>query len=148
MQPMKPVNTIVCAVRGGKASEPTAERATALARESSARLIFLYVIDADFLGHATVGRPSVTMTQLKHMAEFILLTIRARAEEQGVPADCAVREGKVREQIRAFVIEQSADTVVMGKPTHQAESDLFTHPEQDTFIRELEEEIGAQVILV
>jgi len=142
------MNKIVCAVRGGKRSEPTIERAIELARESGAELIFLYVFDAEFLGYATMGRPSVTLTQMKNMAEFILLTIQDRARQAGVEADTAVREGKVREQICTFAAEQQADMVVMGKPAHLEGSDLFTYGEQVDFIRKLQERLGVDVVLV
>jgi len=141
------MKTIVCAVRGGKKSEPTVDRAIALASEYAARLVFLYVIDAEFLGYATVGRHSITMPQLQTMAEFILLTLQARAEEQGVVAEYVVREGDIQEQIHAFLLEEHPDILVMGKPAHQEGSDLFTHPDQDAFVRSLEEETGVTVIL-
>ncbi|NOZ05220.1 MAG: universal stress protein [Chloroflexi bacterium] len=142
------MKTIVCAVRGGKNSEPTVDGAIALARDSAARLVFVYVIDAEFLAHATVGRHSITMPQLQAMAEFILLTMQVRAEEEGVSAEYAIREGQVQEQIREYVLDAHPDILVMGKPSHQEGDDLFTHPVQNAFVQSLEEEAGVQVILM
>ncbi len=142
------MKTIVCAVRGGEKSKPTVDGAIALARDSAARLIFVYVIDAEFLAHATVGRHSITMPQLEAMAEFILLTMQVRAEEQGVSAEYAIREGQVQEQIRAYVLEVHPDILVMGKPAHQEDDDLFTHPVQNAFVQSLQDEAGVEVILL
>ncbi len=142
------MKTIVCAVRGGERSKPTVDASIALAHDSAARLVFVYVIDAEFLSHATVGRHSITMPQLEAMAEFILLTMQVRAEEQGVSAEYAIREGQVQEQIRAYVLEERPDILVMGKPAHQEGGDLFTHPVQNAFVQSLEEEAGVEVILL
>ncbi|RMF49572.1 MAG: universal stress protein, partial [Anaerolineae bacterium] len=43
------MSAIVCAIRGGPASQPTIRRAIALALETSLPLHFLYVVNLDFL---------------------------------------------------------------------------------------------------
>ena len=40
---------ILCAVRGGPASQPTIAKAIALAQETGLPLYFLYVVNLDFL---------------------------------------------------------------------------------------------------
>ena len=50
---------IVCATRGGEGSEPTIERAIALARERGLRLTFLYIADLEFMKRAPTGHVSL-----------------------------------------------------------------------------------------
>ena len=40
---------ILCAIRGGPASKATIARAIDLAHETGARLVFLYIVNLDFL---------------------------------------------------------------------------------------------------
>ena len=51
---------IVCAVRGGPASQPTIEKAIALALETGLPLCFLYVVNLDFLSQTPTSRSAPT----------------------------------------------------------------------------------------
>lgn len=139
---------IVCAARGGKGSRPAVNRAIQLAREQEADLTFLFVIDAEFLCHAMIGPPSVVYQQLRDMGEFVMATLKARAAEQGVAADYAVRDGEVREQIRLYVEQNDVDVLVMGRPLQETDAATFDAGTVSNFAAALEHEYGIQVVLV
>lgn len=139
---------IVCAARGGKGSRPAVDRAIRLAKERDADLTFLFVVDAEFLCYAMIGPPSVVHQQLRDMGEFIMATLQARAEESGVAADYAVREGHVREQIRQYLEESDVDILVMGRPIEETDAAIFDAGTVSNFAAALEREFNVEVILV
>jgi hypothetical protein len=65
---------IICAIRGGPASQPTIARSIALAQETSLPLHFLYVVNLDFLTRTSLSRVHVIAQEMQQMGEFILLT--------------------------------------------------------------------------
>jgi nucleotide-binding universal stress UspA family protein len=78
---------IICAVRGGPASQPTIHRAITLAQEVGQPIHFLYVVNLDFLEHTATSRTHVISRELRHMGDFILLTAQVQAQNLGVEAD-------------------------------------------------------------
>ena len=138
---------IVCAVRGGQASNPTLVKAIELAKESGLVLHFLYVVNIDFLDHTMRSRVQTISRQMEQMGEFILLTARATAEAKGVEAQGIVRHGNVIEEISALCHELKADYLVIGRPKFHLEDNLFTETLQTEFIERIEEQTGAKVIL-
>ena len=107
---------IVCATRGGEGSEPTIERAIALARERGLGLTFLYIADVEFIRRGAIATLSVASEELRKMGEFIMATLVERAQAQGVEADAAVREGRFRAELLRYVEETRPETVVLGCP--------------------------------
>ncbi len=139
---------IVCAARGGKGSRPAVDRAIQLAKERDADLTFLFVVDTEFLSHALVGPPSVIRGQLHDMGEFIMATLQAKAEEAGVTADYAVREGEVRDQIVKYIDEHDVDVLVMGRPAGETDAARFDTGTVSNFAAALESGGGVEVVLV
>ncbi|MCB0240075.1 MAG: hypothetical protein KDH08_15830, partial [Anaerolineae bacterium] len=74
---------IVCAVRGGPASQPTVSRSIALAAETGLPLYFLYVVNLEFLDHTASSRTHTISKEMAEMGEFILMAAQAKAEAQG-----------------------------------------------------------------
>jgi nucleotide-binding universal stress UspA family protein len=138
---------IVCAVRGGPASQPTISRAIGLAQETGQLLHFLYVVNLDFLTHTTSSRVHTISEQMSQMGEFILLMAQDAAARQGVKALGLIRHGNVGEEIIKLCHELAADYVVLGKPKVEQEDTVFTHDLLRQFIEQTEEQTGAQVIL-
>jgi nucleotide-binding universal stress UspA family protein len=137
---------ILCATRGGEASQRTQDRAIELARERSDLLIFLYVIDTHFLDKTAAPIVVNVGDQLQHMGQFLLAMARERAEGQGVRVQCIYRTGRVREEIKAVALEEGADIVVMGQPS--GEANAFAIEELRAFAAEIEAETGSQVVIV
>ena len=82
---------IVCAVRGGPASQPTIHRAILLAKETGQKIHYLYVVNLDFLERTASSRTHTISKELRHMGEFILLTAQIEAQNQGVDSVGAQR---------------------------------------------------------
>jgi nucleotide-binding universal stress UspA family protein len=137
---------ILCATRGGEASYRTQDQAIALAKERGDELVFLYVVDLTFLN--TTAAPIVVdvETRIEHMGGFLLAMAQERAQEQGVQAKVVFREGTVREEIKAAVVQEGATLLVLGKPA--GETSAFVPEALQAFAREIEEQTGVKVIIV
>jgi nucleotide-binding universal stress UspA family protein len=138
---------IVCAIRGGPASQPTIRRAIMLAKETNLPLQFLYVVNLDFLSYTESGRVRNITTELEKMGDFILLAARDRAERGGVQADGAIRHGDIGDEIIQLAKDTKAAYVVLGPPRGEQEEDVFTHERLNQFMQRIEEESGASVVL-
>lgn len=140
---------IICAVRGGPESRETVTRAIGLALETGARLTFFHVMDAEFLGHATIGPLRVVYNELVEMGTFTMLILCDRARRRGVAqVDYIVREGNIRKQLRQFAVETQAEVMVMGRPTRGPGRNVFRVDEFEAFVAQLEQEAGLRVVLV
>jgi nucleotide-binding universal stress UspA family protein len=137
---------IVCAIRGGPASQPTIEKSIQLAKETSLPVYFLYVVNLDFLVHTSVVRTHGISKELHEMGEFILLTAQSKAETQGVEAEGIVSHGKVGTEIISLCQDLNANYVVLGKPQGQDEKDVFTHERLSVFAQRIEDESDAKVV--
>jgi nucleotide-binding universal stress UspA family protein len=139
---------IICAIRGGPSSQPTIERAIALAKETKAPLRFLYVVNLEFLARSESSRTRSITRDLEHLGEFILLTAKESAQAKGIQAEGIVRHGDVPREIIALAKELEADEVILGRPSGEHENDAFTMQHLEALAARIEEESGAHVILV
>ena len=137
---------IVCAVRGGPASQPTIARAIELAVETGRDLYFLYVVNLDFMAHTSTSRVHTISQEMHEMGEFILLSAQSQAEAQGVQARGFVRHGNVWDEIICLGQEKNADFILLGKPKDQ-EGALATHELLEAFSQRVEDETGASIVL-
>ncbi|NIW44752.1 MAG: universal stress protein [candidate division Zixibacteria bacterium] len=139
---------IVCAIRGGPASKPTIIRAITLAQETGQKILFLYIVNLDFLERTASSRTHTITKELQNMGEFILLTAQVQAQQQGVEADGVIREGNVSDEIIQLCQETQADYVILGNPKGEPETNAFTRERLNTFAQHIEEASGAKAILV
>ncbi len=137
---------IVCAIRGGPASQPTIERAISLAREKEGTIHFLYVVNVDFLGRKSTSRIHTITRELQHMGDFILLKAQIDAQNEGVEAETYLREGKVGDEIIRLCSEIRADYVVLGRPAGEGAQDAFTRERQKQFVDSIKESSGAEAV--
>jgi nucleotide-binding universal stress UspA family protein len=107
---------IVCAIRGGPASQPTIEQAIATAKETGLSLYFVYIVNLDFLSHTASSRVQIVSDEMRQMGEFILLAAQSQAAAQNIAAEGEVRHGNVREEIIKLCHEIQADYLVLGYP--------------------------------
>lgn len=138
---------IVCAIRGGPDSDHTIEEAITLAKETGQHLIFLYVVNLDFLSHTSHSRVQTISKEMHQLGDFILLNAQARAEARNTQADTVVRHGNVGEEIIQLSREIDAEYVVLGEPSGQGERDTFTQERLHQFIEHIENAGGVKVIL-
>lgn len=141
------MSAILCPVRGGPDSQPTIQRALALAQEHQMKIVFLYVVNLDFLTATASSRSQVIREELTELGQFILETARLQAEQAGVQSETAVREGNVSEQIVAQSRESGARYIVLGAPRRDRSQNVFAHQGMDDLAARLQADTGAQVIL-
>lgn len=147
--PVKPLQHIICAVRGVPTSRVTVTRAIDLALEHKARLTFLHIDNASFL--ITAGPSMTTLSKvyknMRNLSEFAMLVLCDRAERRGVEeVDYLVREGEIMDQIRKVLHEVSPDILVIGKPLNSAEgTPSFSQPEFDGFVQEIKQNFEIKV---
>lgn len=138
---------ILCATRGGEASYRTQDAAIALAQERDDELLFLFVVDIEFLSRtARAVRPDVIKTEMEHMGEFLLAMAQERAQAQGVQADYILRHGDLREELKTAARQPAVTMVVLGKPAG-AES-AFVPASLEALAAEIEAETGVPVRIV
>ena len=137
---------IVCAVRGGPASQPTIARAIALAQETGLPLYFLYVVNLDFLSHTPTSRVHTISEEMNEMGEFILLMAQEAAARQGISATDIVRHGNVAEEVTRLCHELEAEYVVLGQPRAGREDTVFTHEMLQQFVTRIEEQTSASAV--
>lgn len=147
----KTYKRILCAVRGRPESRETATRAIDLALEHQARLTFIHVIDAEFLGQATPTLSPLKMVydQLEQMGEFAMQILCDRATRRGVDhVEYILEKGNVPKRLHEIIQDLDADALVIGRPLPGPGSSLFTQDQFKAFIASIESEVGLDVILV
>jgi len=124
---------IVCAIRGGPASQPTIELAIQTALEYDLPIYFLYIVDLDFLAFTNSGAHLQTVSEeMNEMGEFILLVTQTKAEKRGVTAHGIVRHGEVSDEIIALSHEVKANFVILGQPKKEKKN-VFTEDLMSAF---------------
>ena len=137
---------IVCATRGGEGSEPTTDYAISRAKELKLPLVFLYIADVEFMKYTEMGRTSLVADEVRKMGEFIMLTMVERAEQQGVAAEYAVRQGEFRAQLVDYIKERQPQLLVLGCPL--PDSCYFQPDALAKLAEEIKEETGVEVELM
>jgi nucleotide-binding universal stress UspA family protein len=138
---------IVCAIRGGPGSRATTAEAVTLAQKTDLPVHFLYVVNLDFLTRTATSRISVISEEMRRMGESILSVAQDHAVAQGVPAQGVIRHGAVGEEIASLCHELKAQYLVLGRPQPDKADNVFTQARLAQFIKRLEAETGAQVVL-
>jgi nucleotide-binding universal stress UspA family protein len=136
---------ILCATRGGEASYRTQDKAIKLALQRGDGLVFLYVVNIEFLNKTAAPIVVDVATEIERMGEFLLAMAQERAREAGVEASLITRKGDVRQQIKAAAVEESVDLVVLGRPADEAS--LFKLEALRAFAAEIEEETGISAVI-
>lgn len=107
---------ILCATRGGEASYRAQDAAIQLAKERNDVLVFLYVVNIDFLNKTAAPIVVDAENEVMKMGQFLLVMAQERAAEQGIEAETALYEGEVREELIKAVQELGASMVILGRP--------------------------------
>jgi nucleotide-binding universal stress UspA family protein len=135
------MNKILCATRGGEASQKTQDAVIAMAKETGATILFLYVVDVEFLRLTARGvRPDVVSTEMEHMGEFLLALACERAAAQGVEAEACLRHGSLVEALESAAREEGADAIAFGRPAGPESS--FALADLEELAAQIEEDIG------
>lgn len=126
---------ILCATRGGEDSYRAQDAAIALAQERGDELVFLFVVNIDFV-HKTARavRPDIVEAEMAKMGGFLLEMARERARARGVGAGVVLRHGTLATEIKAAVRELGVTAVVLGRP---AEGGVYALEELEAFAEDL-----------
>lgn len=142
------MNTIVCAIRGGEASRLTQERAIQLAKADNSRLIYLYVVHLDNLGHLGPGEVLAAQTELAWLGKVLLQIAQRRASQAGVKAETFMGYGPVREAIERFLQQEKVDLLLIGAPRQETRRPVFPNGDLAPFVRSLEARTGVKIEVV
>ena len=133
------IRHIICAVRGGLASQATADRAIDLASEAGAKLTFLHVVDPGCLDCGDVAMTSAAYREFVAKAESTLHTLSDHAHRRGVDeVDLILQEGDTRQRLRQMAVETDAELMVLGQPRLGTARSVFTRKEFHEFLAELD----------
>jgi len=138
---------ILCATRGGEASHRTQGAVVALAREQDDSIVFLYVLDTDFLGYTERAvRPDVVATEMERMGEFLLAMAGERAEKEGVKATFLVKRGHLADALKETAVEQNVTLVALGRPA--GEQSRFQMDSLEKLAAEITEETSIEARII
>ncbi len=138
---------ILCATRGGAASQRMQDAVIAMAQEEGATILFLYVVDVEFLRLTARGvRHDVVATELEHMGEFLLEMACERAAAQGVVAESCLRHGPLVEALESAAREEGADAVAFGRPAGPESS--FSLTDLEALTAQIEEDTGIRTYIL
>jgi hypothetical protein len=138
---------ILCPTRGGEASRKTQDAVIAMAKETGASVLFLFIVDVEFLKLTARGvRADVVATELEHMGEFILALVAERAAAEGVEADTCVRHGSLIEALESAAREEGVDAIAFGRPAGAESS--FSLADLERLAAKIEEDTGIQTHIV
>lgn len=133
------IEHIICAVRGGPASQETADSAIDLALDTQARLTFFHVVDPGCLDCGDLATSSAAYRQYLEQAESVLRTLAVRAQDRGViQVEVMLREGDTRQELRKLAVETEAKLLVLGHPRPTSDRSLFGTGEFHRFLAELD----------
>jgi nucleotide-binding universal stress UspA family protein len=136
---------ILCPTRGGEGSYRTQDAAIAMAKERGDDLVFLYVVDLDFLNHTERAvRPDVVAQEMRRLGEFLLSIAQERAQKQGVDASYILREGEVQAEIKSAAVEEEATMVVLGQAEEDDPTCKFEPEKLFKFAEDIEAETGIE----
>jgi nucleotide-binding universal stress UspA family protein len=139
---------IVCATRGSEASRRTQERAIALAQERGASLIFLYIVDPTFIKPLDTALAQVVLDELTQLGRGLLAIAQARAHEQGLQADIAIRQGAIRATMEDFLREVKAGLIIIGAPQRSSSAPVFNSEAITQLVQHIQDTTGVEAIIV
>jgi len=135
---------ILCAIRGGEASQRLQDIAIELAKERGVEIVFLYVVNTEFLDTASVALRETVTNEMDKLGEFLLLMAIEKAKRHAVSASQMIRYGKLQEEFEAAACVPEISTVLLGKPR---EGGLFSMETLEATAKEIEEKCQVEVLI-
>ena len=137
------MGTILCAIRGGEESYGTQDAAIALAKQRDDSLVFLYVVDVNFLDQTAAPMVIDVESRLEKLGRFQLKMAQERAMAQNVVAQSIVRQGWLQAELVKVAHEISATLIVFGHPRKQTA--IFKENTLLKFVADLQADTGIEV---
>ena len=136
---------ILCAIRGGEASQRIQDIAITRAKERGQDIVFLYVVNTEFLDTASAAlRESVTL-EMEKLGDFLLLMAQERAKKHGVIAEPLLRHGYLQPEFEKAASNPEISTVLLGTP---GEGGNFSMEALKAVAKEIEAKCQAEVLIV
>lgn len=135
---------ILCAIRGGEASQRIQDIAISLAKESNDEIVFLYVVNTEFLDTASAVLQESVTTEMEKLGEFLLLMAQVRAKKQNVTATPLLRYGFLQEEFEKAASSPDITKVLLGKP---GEGGNFSIEALEKIATEIEEKYQVEVLI-
>ena len=138
------MSKILCAIRGGEASQRIQDIGIQLAKERGEGMVFLYVVNIKFIDKASAAlRESVTL-EMEKLGDFLLLMAQERAKKQDVIAETLLRHGYLQEEFEAAASAPEISTVLLGTP---GEEGNFSMETLKVVAAEIEENCQVEVLI-
>ena len=137
---------ILCATRGGEEGYRTQDKAIAMAKDRGDTLLFLYVVNLQFLDKTAAPIVVDVEDEISDMGEFLLLMAKERAAEHGVEANTICRKGNLRQEIKKAALEEDVSLVLLGHPV--SDKSAFQLAGLKKFAQEIESETGVKTEIV
>ena len=137
---------IICATRGGPSSQPTITTSIQLAKDTGETIHYLYVVNLDFLAHSSSSKTNHISQEMSEMGEFILLSAQEQAAAHDLTALCAIREGRVADEIIKFCEDLDPTYVILGRPQEEQEDNLLSSERLQAFADRITEVCQASVV--
>jgi len=143
------MQAILCATRGGLASQTAQKAASDLARKTGLPLIYLYVVNTEFMRCTTgLGHLDDAARELTKLGEFILAVAVERAEAEGVQASGIVHAGKWQDELLAVAKDKRPRYVVLGSPGLDSLQDPAATQHMRERAAQIKQASGADVVIV
>ncbi|MGD2176211.1 MAG: universal stress protein [Anaerolineae bacterium] len=141
---------ILCATRGGEPSHRTQDEAIELAKERDDTLLFLYVVDPEFLGRMAEANVLNTEQELARVGRRLLLLATDRTADQGVAAETIIRTGEMREEVKDTAHKE---VVSSGRSARRAgaaagEESVFELADLEAIAGEIEDGVGVETRII
>lgn len=141
---------IVCGVTGSETSQKAALEAAAMAKKDNAKLVYVYAVDASFLGKsfmAEVSRGHVEGSLVK-LGNHMLDHVEELARPIGILPKKVVRKGAPVEVIKSVMLEEQADLLIIGHQERTRFERSMVKGEVEKHIEDFKKETGAEVTVV
>ena len=90
---------ILCAIRGGEASQRIQDIGIKMAKERGEEILFLYVVNTEFLDTASAALRETVTQEMEKLGDFLLLMAQERAKKQDVIFSILKKQAKSGEDI-------------------------------------------------
>ena len=107
---------ILCAIRGGEASQRIQDIGIELAQKRGVEIVFLYVVNIKFIDTASAALRESVSQEMEKLGDFLLLMAQERAKKQGVIAHPLLRHGYLQEEFESAASSPEISTVLLGTP--------------------------------
>jgi nucleotide-binding universal stress UspA family protein len=142
-------SSIVCGVTGSPHSQKAALEAAALAKQHNARLTYVYAVDVGFL-KGSIGGLSISLAEdgLEHLGTHILDHAEQLAQSHGVTPKKVIRRGDPLEVLKAVILEEKGDLLVLGYEDRTVFDKALFHGSVEDHIEELKQRTGTEVTVI